>query len=41
VSRRSTLSDLAKAAGVSVATADRVLNQRHPVRDGTAERAVA
>ena len=38
MSRRPTIADLAAAAGVSVATVDRVLNQRHPVREGTAER---
>src|SRR5450755_3337247 len=38
MSRRPTVSDLAHAAGVSVATVDRVLNQRHPVREGTADR---
>jgi LacI family transcriptional regulator len=38
MSRRPTVSDLADAAGVSVATVDRVLNQRHPVREGTADR---
>jgi LacI family transcriptional regulator len=36
--KRPTVSDLAAAAGVSVATVDRVLNQRHPVREGTADR---
>lgn len=35
---RPTITDLAAAAGVSVATVDRVLNQRHTVREGTAER---
>jgi LacI family transcriptional regulator len=38
LSKRPTVSDLAAAAGVSVATVDRVLNQRHPVREGTADR---
>jgi len=38
MSRRPTIADLAAAAGVSVATVDRVLNQRHPVREGTAGR---
>lgn len=38
MSKRPTVSDLAGAAGVSVATVDRVLNQRHPVREGTADR---
>lgn len=36
--KRPTISDLARAADVSVATVDRVLNQRHPVREGTADR---
>jgi len=36
--RRPTISDLAKASGVSVATVDRVLNGRHPVREETARR---
>lgn len=35
---RPTIADLAKAAGVSVATVDRVLNGRHKVRDETARR---
>lgn len=39
--RRPTISDLAVAAGVSVATVDRVLNQRHRVRGETAERVLA
>src|ERR1700748_868627 len=38
MSRRPTLVDLARAAGVSVATVDRVLTARHRVRRGTAER---
>jgi LacI family transcriptional regulator len=36
--RRPTVSDLAKASGVSVATVDRVLNGRHRVREETARR---
>src|SRR5579872_111428 len=36
--KRPKMTDLAAAAGVSVATVDRVLNSRHPVRDGTAHR---
>jgi LacI family transcriptional regulator len=36
--RRPTITDLAAAAGVSVATVDRVLNARHPVRETTARR---
>ncbi len=35
---RPTIADLARAAGVSVATVDRVLNARHRVREPTAER---
>lgn len=38
MTRRPTITDLARAAGVSVATVDRVLNQRHPVREDTAAR---
>jgi LacI family transcriptional regulator len=38
---RPTITDLAAAAGVSVATVDRVLNRRHPVRVQTAERVLA
>ena len=36
--RRPTIADLAATAGVSVATVDRVLNRRHPVREATARR---
>ncbi len=36
--RRATIADLADAAGVSVATVDRVLNGRAPVRGTTAQR---
>lgn len=39
--KRPTIQDLAKAAGVSVATVDRVLNRRLPVREDTALRVVA
>lgn len=35
---RPTIVDLAKAAGVSISTVDRVLNGRHPVRQVTADR---
>src|ERR1044072_7164809 len=35
VASRPTITDLAKAAGVSVATVDRVINGRHKVRDET------
>lgn len=38
VSKRPTIADLAEAAGVSIATVDRVLNARHRVREPTAER---
>lgn len=38
MSRRPTIADIAKAAGVSVATVDRVLNGRHKVREETAHR---
>jgi len=38
LANRKTLADLAAAAGVSVATVDRVLNARHRVREPTAER---
>jgi LacI family transcriptional regulator len=38
MSRRPTITDLAQTAGVSVATVDRVLNQRHPVREETTRR---
>ncbi len=38
--RRPTIHDVARAASVSVATVDRVLNQRQPVREGTATRVV-
>ncbi|MBV8441405.1 MAG: LacI family DNA-binding transcriptional regulator [Hyphomicrobiales bacterium] len=40
MSRRPTIADLARAAGVSVATVDRVLNARHRVRGPTAERVI-
>ena len=38
---RPTIADLAKHAGVSVATVDRVLNRRLPVRSDTVQRVVA
>src|SRR5947209_6253330 len=38
MARRPTIADLARAAGVSVATVDRLLNGRHPVREETARR---
>lgn len=40
MSSRPTMSAVAKVAGVSIATVDRVLNSRLPVRDGTAERVI-
>jgi LacI family transcriptional regulator len=39
--KRPTIQDLAEAAGVSVATVDRVLNRRHPVREETTARVLA
>ncbi|HLA03292.1 MAG TPA: LacI family DNA-binding transcriptional regulator [Aestuariivirga sp.] len=39
--KRATITDLAREAGVSVATVDRVLNLRLPVRENTALRVVA
>lgn len=38
MARRATITDLAEEAGVSVATVDRVLNGRLPVRQATAQR---
>ncbi len=38
--KRPTLFDLAKAAGVSIATVDRVINRRLPVSDDTSQRVV-
>jgi LacI family transcriptional regulator len=38
LAKRPTISDLAKESGVSVATVDRVLNGRHPVREETSRR---
>jgi LacI family transcriptional regulator len=38
MAKRPTIGDLAAAAGVSVATVDRILNRRHPVKEATAER---
>lgn len=39
--KRATIQDLAEAAGVSVATVDRVLNRRLPVKEATALRVVS
>ena len=39
--RRPTVVDLARESEVSVATVDRVLNRRHPVREATAARVLA
>ena len=39
--RRPTIEDVARAAAVSVATVDRVLNRRQPVREATAARVAA
>jgi LacI family transcriptional regulator len=39
--KRTTISDLARTSGVSVATVDRVLNRRLPVREDTALRVLA
>ena len=41
MSRRATVADIASAAGVSVATVDRVLNKRRPVRQETAAAVLA
>ncbi|PDT50614.1 MULTISPECIES: LacI family DNA-binding transcriptional regulator [Sinorhizobium] len=38
MTKRPTISDLARESGLSVATVDRVLNARHPVREETARR---
>ena len=38
LTNRPSIADLARAAGVSAATVDRVLNSRHPVRPATAQR---
>jgi LacI family transcriptional regulator len=38
--KRPTMTDLAKAAGVSIATVDRVINRRLPVNSDTAQRVV-
>ncbi|WP_426078746.1 LacI family DNA-binding transcriptional regulator [Janthinobacterium sp. PSPC3-1] len=40
MNKRPTMTSVAQAAGVSVATVDRVLNSRLPVKDGTADRVV-
>ena len=41
MARRPTIQDLAREAGVSAATVDRVINRRHPVRPATTERVLA
>ena len=41
MSKRTTISDIARLAGVGVATVDRMLNGRAPVRGKTAERVLA
>ena len=41
MAKRPTIDDLARVAGVSVATVDRVMNERHPVREETAHRVLA
>jgi LacI family transcriptional regulator len=41
MSKRPTIADLAQASGVSIATVDRVLNRRLPVREDTVSRVVA
>ncbi|TIQ61443.1 MAG: LacI family transcriptional regulator, partial [Mesorhizobium sp.] len=38
MAKRPTITDLARISGVSVATVDRVLNNRLPVREETARR---
>ncbi|TIU74187.1 MAG: LacI family DNA-binding transcriptional regulator, partial [Mesorhizobium sp.] len=38
MAKRPTITDLARTSGVSVATVDRVLNNRLPVREETARR---
>lgn len=38
MTRRPTIADLARESGVSIATVDRVLNARHPVREETTRR---
>ena len=41
MAQRATVPDLADKAGVSVSTIDRIMNGRHKVRAGTAERVLA
>ncbi|MUT22873.1 substrate-binding domain-containing protein [Mesorhizobium japonicum] len=41
MAKRPTIADIAREAGLSVATVDRVLNARHPVREETAQRVLA